>query len=188
MSAPIKSAPPSTPQPRPASLPASLADRPGHGESRPASQSTARRGDTDRARAAWQSQAADAPMAADGLFFSQLLVPPVGEEPSHSGFGGGSSFSMPLPAEGIPAQLIDELAQQLPVQTEHPFSVTLLMPNLGKVHVKANKRDSHWDIELGFARPDVLERLQSRQDACEYALTQALGHEVQLSLHDDFYS
>lgn len=127
-------------------------------------------------------------MAADGLFFSQLLVPPVGEEPSHSGFSGGSSLSMPLPAEGIPAQLIDELAQQLPAQAGQPFSVTLLMPNLGKVHVKANKRDSHWDIVLGFARPDVLARLQSRQDACEDALTQALGHDVQLSLHDDFYS
>lgn len=127
-------------------------------------------------------------MTADGAFFSQLLVPSVGEEPSHSGFGGGSSFSMPLQAEGVPAQLIDELAQQLPALAGQPFNVTLLMPNLGKVHVKANKRDSHWDIELGFARPDVLARLQSRQDACEDALTQALGHEVQLSLHDEFYS
>ncbi|KDD66126.1 hypothetical protein ABH912_005445 [Pseudomonas sp. BT76 TE3572] len=188
MSAPIKSTPPPTPQPKPAPRVAPPADRPGPSESRPASPSTAKRGETERGRVTWQHQAADTPMAADGLFFSQLLIPPVSEEPSHSGFAGGSNFSMPLPAEGVPTQLIDELAQQLPSQAGQPFSVTLLMPNLGKVHVKANKRDSHWEIELGFARPDVLARLQSRQDACEEALSQALGHDVQLSLHDDFYS
>jgi len=188
MNAPIKSAPPPTPLAKPAPRLPSPADRPGPVESRPAAHSTARRADPERARPALQSQTADTTVAADGLFFSQLLVPPVGEESSQSGFAGGSSFSLPLPAEGIPTQLIDELAQQLPAQAGHPFSVTLLMPNLGKMHVRANKRDSHWDIELGFARPDALKRLQSRQGACEDALAQALGHDVQLSLHDDFYT
>ncbi|WP_259696285.1 type III secretion system HrpP C-terminal domain-containing protein [Pseudomonas brassicacearum] len=119
---------------------------------------------------------------ADGVFFEQLLVSSGGSKGDQSGAGGGSGFNMFAPAEGVPTQLIDELALQLPAHGNRPFSATLLMPNLGKVQVRANKRDSRWAIELGFERSDVLERLSARHQACEDAFAQALGQDVELSM------
>jgi hypothetical protein len=113
-----------------------------------------------------------------------LLVQPVAEEPDHSGFSG-SVFCMSSPSDDVPIELIDELAQHLPGQPEGPFSVTLLMPNMGKVKVNASKRDNQWSVELRFARNDVLKRLQPRQHTCEQALANALGNEVELSFHED---
>jgi hypothetical protein len=118
------------------------------------------------------------------MFFSQLLVPLISEEKDHSGFAGSSFSSLP-PSESVPTQLIDELAQRLPSQPDGPFSITLLMPNIGKVQVNANKRDNQWNVELGFTRRGVLKRLQPHQRACENALAEALGLDVDLSFHEE---
>lgn len=143
-----------------------------------------RRADAERLRRLCDESAASASLSADGLFFSQLLVPAVTEQQSESSFAG-SHLSTLFPAEGVPVQLIDELAQRLPQQPDGPLSLTLLMPHLGKVQVNANKRDNQWSIELGFARRGVLKRLQPHQCNCESALEQALGCDVDLSLHEE---
>lgn len=182
MSTPIKHPP--RPQPQPQVQPRPVAREPAPGnDSRPAL-SGLRRGDVERPRSAWNQPSPGDALSADGLFFSQLLVPPVSEEPDQSGFGG-SSFNLLPQNESVPTQLIDELAQRLPAQPDGPFSVTLLMPSLGKVQVNATKRDNQWNIELGFARRAVLKRLQPHQQACASALAEALGHDVDLSFHED---
>ena len=145
---------------------------------------TVRRADAERLRRLCDESASPASLSADGMFFSQLLVTPVTEQQSESAFAG-SSFNTLFPIEGVPTQLIDELAQRLPQQPDGPLSLTLLMPNLGKVQVNASKRDNQWSVELRFARNDVLKRLQPRQHTCEQALANALGNEVELSFHED---
>lgn len=123
-------------------------------------------------------------MSTDGLFFSQLLVLPVGTEPDQQSFAGGG-VAFPVRAEQVPSQLIDELAQRLPDQPEGPLSFTLMMPNLGSVRVHSQKTDNRWNVQLGFARRDVLKRLQGHVGACRDSLSQALGLEVELDLHED---
>ncbi|WP_322114155.1 type III secretion system HrpP C-terminal domain-containing protein [Pseudomonas sp. KU26590] len=185
MNSPVQHTPRPQPQPR-AETPRAPTPSPSPaapGDTRQPS-ATVRRTDADRLRRLCDESALPESLSADGMFFSQLLVPPVTEEQSESGFAG-SSFSTLFPAEGVPTQLIDELAQRLPQQPDGPLSLTLLMPNLGKVQVNANKRDNQWSIELGFARRGVLKRLQPHQRNCESALEQALGCDVDLSLHEE---
>ena len=121
---------------------------------------------------------------ADSLFFEQLLTAPpsTGQDDQSDARGSTSTYSMFAPLDEVPTQLIEELALQLPSQGNRPFSATLLMPALGKVQIRANKRDSHWAIELGFERRDVLARVARHHQTCEDALAQALGRDVQLSL------
>lgn len=123
-------------------------------------------------------------MSADGLFFSQLLVPVVGESPEQQSFAGGSLEFSPK-VEAMPTRLIDEVAQRLPQQPTGPLNFTLLMPNLGKVRVNAEKTDNRWSIQLGFSRRDVLKRVNGHSRACRDALAQALGHDVDLDFHED---
>lgn len=144
-------------------------------------QAATRRGESDKIRPTAAGQSADQVLPADGLLFAQLLMPPGGALSDNASEGG---FGVPLQSEVMMAQLVDELVCQLPLQAEHPFNFTLSMPHLGKVQVKANKNATHWAIELSFDRPDTLTRLQSRQGTCEQALTQALRHPVQLSMHE----
>lgn len=118
----------------------------------------------------------------DGLFFSQLLIPPLGDEASEHGFAG-SSQSLPAMDEAISTQLIEELAQHLPSQAEEPLSFNLLLPNLGKIQVNAEKTDNRWRIQLGLSRRDQLQRLQGRSSACRAALEQAMGQCVDLHLY-----
>lgn len=123
-------------------------------------------------------------LSADATLFMQMLVPPppaYSDDQGNSG-NGSSSFSMFAPLDGIPTQLIDELAVQLPQHGNRPFNATLLMPNLGKVQIRAQKRESHWDIELGLERADMLERLTKHHGACQQAFAQALEHDVELRL------
>ncbi len=143
-----------------------------------------RRGEAERLRSTWHQTDPSEALSADGMFFSQLLVPAVGEQPDQSGFGGSALNLLP-PGDGVPTALIDELAERLPVQPDGPFSVTLLMPNLGRVQVNANKRDNQWSVELAFARRGVLSRLRPHQRACESALADALGQDVDLSFHQE---
>jgi hypothetical protein len=143
-----------------------------------------RRGDVERVRPLWSKPCPNDSLNADGMFFSQLLVPLISEETDHSGFAGSGFSRLPL-SESVPTQLIDELAQRLPSQPDGPFSITLLMPNMGKVQVNANKRDNQWNIELGFTRRGVLKRMQPHQRACENALTEALGLDVDLFFHEE---
>jgi hypothetical protein len=138
----------------------------------------------DRLRPALNPPTQPETTSADGLFFSQLLIPTVSEAPDHSGFSG-SGLSLVPPADGVPTQLIDELAQRLPSQPDGPFNVTLLMPYLGKVQVNACKRENHWSVDLGFAKKGVLKRLQPHQRACESALAEALGQDVDVSFHEE---
>lgn len=179
MSTPVQSAPRAHPQPQVRPTP----DTPSTStDTRPAL--GMRRGDTDRVRAAWKPSTQPETTNADGLFFSQLLIPTVSEEPDHSGFSG-SGLSLLPPADGVPTQLIDELAHRLPLHPDGPFNVTLLMPYLGKVQVNASKRENHWSVELGFAKKGVLKRLNPHQRACEGALAAALGQDVDLSFHEE---
>ncbi|RMS11527.1 Type III secretion system protein [Pseudomonas coronafaciens pv. garcae] len=144
----------------------------------------ASRSDAQTSRTAFGKSLTDTPVNADGLFFSQLLVPPVAEETDQQSFAGGG-ISFPMHADHVPTQLIDEIAQRLPDQPEGPLGFTLLMPNLGSVRVSASKADNRWNIQLGFARRDVLKRLSSHAGACRSSLSQALGQDVDLSMHEE---
>lgn len=177
-----KSLPASHVAAHPPQKPAPAATQPATGGT-PSSIPLPRRGELQRTRPTDTRPGADKGIEADGLFFQQLLIPVSSDQSDHSGSGGSSrSFSMFDPVEGVPTQLLDELALQLPEHANRPFSATLLMPSLGKVQIRANKRDSHWAIELGFERRDVLERLTQQHQACEEALAKALDHDVELSL------
>ncbi|WP_244158120.1 type III secretion system HrpP C-terminal domain-containing protein [Phytopseudomonas flavescens] len=123
-------------------------------------------------------------LMADGTVFAQLIQParPVSDE--GSGLGGGSA-AMAAKPDAVGAQLIEELAQRLPLAPPGAFTATLLMPNLGKVQVRAGKREGHWDVELGFTRRETFERLHGQRCACEAALAVALGSPVQLALLDE---
>jgi hypothetical protein len=173
------------PAPRPPQKPAPAAIQP-QADNSAASHSLPRRNEPERGRLADsrlnQGRDTTRHLDADGLFFEQLLMPSGSGKGDQSGAGGGSGFNMFAAAESLPTQLIDELALQLPAHGDRPFSATLLMPNLGKVQVRANKRDSRWAIELGFERSDVLARLSARHQACEDAFADALGHNVELSM------
>lgn len=185
MTPPIKPAQksPTAPQrPAPTELPAA----PSSGK-RPVFGSPVR-SDAHGNRTTLNRQSPDMPMSTDGLFFSQLLVLPVGTEPDQQGFAGGGSVTFPVRAEQVPSQLIDELARSLPDQPEGPLSFTLMMPNLGSVRVHAHKTDNRWNVQLGFARRDVLKRLQGHVGACRDSLSQALGLDVELDLHEDLES
>ena len=143
-----------------------------------------KRSETPRSRAA--DSRSDTPRVpdADSLWFEQLLaLPATGQEAQSDARGGASNYSLFAPFDGMPTQLIDQLALQLPALGRRPFSATLLMPTLGKVQVRAHKRDSCWAIDLAFERAEVLQRVNRHHSACESALTQALGHDVELSLH-----
>ncbi|KPX26420.1 Type III secretion system protein [Pseudomonas amygdali pv. morsprunorum] len=170
----VHATPPSAPTQR---APDKADDKP------PAFGSTTRT-DMPKVRFAQNRSATETPESADGLFFSQLLIPQVGEEPDQQGFGG-SSIALPAHAENVPTQLIDELAQRLPEQPAGPLAFTLLMPSLGTVRVNAEKTEHRWSIQLGFARRDVLKRLQGHTGACRDSLSRALGHDVELDLHED---
>ncbi|WP_434698160.1 type III secretion system HrpP C-terminal domain-containing protein [Pseudomonas sp. D1-1] len=180
MTTPIKQ---SLPQRPAAPTPSAAATRPSAAAS---STPPGRAAETQRNRTGDPGSASDGTrqLSADAMLFMQMLVPPP---PAYSGDqgnsgNGSSSFSMFAPLDGIPTQLIDELAVQLPQHGNRPFSATLLMPNLGKVQIRAQKRDSHWDIELGLERADVLERLSKHHGACQQAFAQALEHDVELRL------
>ena len=121
---------------------------------------------------------------ADSLWFEQLLaLPASGQEAQSDSQGGTSNAGLFAAFDGVPTQLIEQLTLQLPALGRRPLCATVLMPTLGKVQVRASKRDSIWAIELGFERADSLQRVSRHQGACERALAQALGHDVELSLH-----
>lgn len=200
MPIPIKHAPKPQPTPRaaehpehdehkaPAPLPAR---RPLTFDRASAGMNEKRTGAAGTGRSDWQSgrstsrrSVEDESMNADGLFFSQLLVPSVSEEPDQQSFAG-SNLDFSGTTEPVPAQLIDEVAQRLPDQPAGPLNFTLLMPNLGQVRVNAEKSEARWNIQLGFNRRDVLKRLQGRTGACRDALALAMGHDVDLHLHED---
>ncbi|RMN29920.1 HrpP [Pseudomonas cannabina] len=142
------------------------------------------RGDSLSGRSSTSRLLQDEPMSADGLFFSQLLIAPVSEEPEQHSFAG-SSLDFSAKAEAVPTQLINELAQRLPEQPPGPLNFTLLMPTLGKVRVNAEKTDNRWSIQLGFSRRDVFKRVSGHSRACRDALAQTLGHDVDLDFHED---
>ncbi|RMP17131.1 Type III secretion protein HrpP [Pseudomonas syringae pv. delphinii] len=186
MTAPIKTpakAPPAPQRSAPVERPATTLSEKPFGEKRPAFGGLGR-GDVQNSRSALSKALQDTPVSADGMFFSQLLVPPVSAEPDQQGFGGGG-IAFPVRAEQVPTQLIDELAQRLPDQPDGPLSFTLLMPNLGSVRVNANKTENRWSVQLGFARRDVLKRLSAHTGACRDSLSQALGQDVELDMHED---
>ncbi|KPX46147.1 type III secretion system HrpP C-terminal domain-containing protein [Pseudomonas syringae pv. tagetis] len=187
MTAPIKT-PAKAPAPpvreKPAeSLPTAFSARPA-GDKRAAS-GGALRSDLQASRSAFNRSTADTPINADGLFFSQLLVPPVVAQSDQQSFAGGA-IAFSVRAENVPTELIDEVVQRLPDQPDGPLAFTLLMPNLGSVRVNASKADNRWSIQLGFARRDVLKRLHGHAGACRESLSEALGQDVDLSMHEDF--
>ncbi|WP_223536854.1 type III secretion system HrpP C-terminal domain-containing protein [Pseudomonas sp. GL-B-16] len=134
-------------------------------------------------RTVWSNRGAEALPTADGQYFAQLIGL-VDEGGGQQGWGGGA-IAMTTQSEEVPMDLMDELAQHLSKDPMSALDVTLLMPNLGRIEVRANARGGRWEVELGFARRDVLKRLQPRQRSCEAALAKALGKPVELSMLDE---
>jgi hypothetical protein len=178
MSEPIKTASP--PHVRPQEI-----ARPNSTETQRLNQSSIRRSETERSHTSSSRQATDERMLGDAQVFAQLLMPQDNKNEGQSSAPGGG-FNLPVQLDEMSTQLVDDLTEKLSTEVRGSFSVTLKMPNLGKVYVKANKTENHWAIELGFDRADVLARLQSRQGDCERALKDALGNDVQLSLRQNF--
>lgn len=119
--------------------------------------------------------------ASDGFFFENLMVMGVGERQSdnqtpHDG-SPGASLSAPAMA-----QLVEELSTHWLAQTGENISVTLFMPKLGKILLKAQQRPGYLELELGFAEPDALQRVQNTHADCEDAMSQACGIPVELVL------
>jgi hypothetical protein len=143
-----------------------------------------RRTESERLRSSGFGREPEAALSADGLLFFQMIQP-VGEDNRHQDLGSSAGLVLPISSEEIPTQLIDELVQRLAKDSLAPLNLTLLMPSLGKVQVRATKRDNHWNVELGFSRRDVFKRLRSQERACQSALTDALGLPVELSMLDE---
>lgn len=142
-----------------------------------------RRSETERIRKLWSTHGVDAPSTLDGQYFAQLigLVDDGGKQHDW----GGGAIAMPLHNEEIPMDLMDELTQRLSKDPTSALNITLLMPSLGRVDVRATPQNGHWNIELGFARREALKRLRPRERSCETALTEALGQPVTLSMLDE---
>ncbi|CAM3906773.1 type III secretion system HrpP C-terminal domain-containing protein [Ectopseudomonas alcaliphila] len=141
-----------------------------------------RRGDFESSLSSWSNSAA--PTLADGQLFAQLLQP-VHQGGDQSGFGGSGVASFQARPDGMAGELVDELTQRLPSLPSGPISITLLMPNLGRVQVRAGKRDQQLEVELGFERQDVLERLRAQEHSCASALSEALGLPVRLWMREE---
>jgi hypothetical protein len=172
--------PPKPPTP----VPAPARDREsGSGKEKLAPPATARRGEGDRLRTLWSNRGAEVLPTVDGQYFAQLIGL-VDEGGGQQGWGGGA-IAMTTQSEEVPMDLMDELTKHLSKNPMSTLEVTLLMPNLGRIEVRANVRGGRWEVELGFARRDVLRRLQPRQGSCEAALTDALGQPVELSMLDE---
>lgn len=148
-------------------------------QNRPLNQSLNGRACSSPNRAQPGGACANTAWVPDGLFFSQLLIPQVGTAPEQEGFGSGQ-LSFAATSQPVPAQLIEELAQQLPAQASGPLGFTLLMPNLGEIQVNADWLGSRWNVQLGFKRRDVLARVQGHAQACRQALEDATGQAVTL--------
>ncbi|WP_238938694.1 type III secretion system HrpP C-terminal domain-containing protein [Pseudomonas typographi] len=171
--------------PNPPSPTVAAVSTPAPGKSGPVALPAApRRAESERLRSLGPGREPEASLGADGQLFSQLIQP-VGEGPEHQGLGGGGAIALPVQHDDMPTELIDELAQRLAKDPLATLDVTLLMPTLGKVQVRASPRQGHWGIELGFTRRDVLRRLRPRQRNCEAALAAALGQPVTLSMLDE---
>ena len=110
-----------------------------------------RRGESERLRSVRPEHETEHILNADGLYFSQLIQP-FSSDAVQQDLGGSAGVALPLQAEEAPAELIDELVQQLTRNSVAPLAVTVLMPNLGKVQVKVTRHNDHWGIELGFSR------------------------------------
>lgn len=145
---------------------------------------TMRRGEPDLRSPMQRMETPSSALMADGMVFAQLIQPagPISDDDSGLG-GGGAALATKPDAAG--AQLVDELAQRLPIAPPGTFTATLLMPNLGKVQVRAGKREGHWDVELGLARRETFKRLHSQRGACEAALATAMGSPVRLAMVDE---
>ena len=141
-----------------------------------------RRGDFESSLSSCSNSAA--PTLADGQLFAQLLQP-VHQGGDQSGFGGSGVASFQARPDGMAGELVDELTQRLPSMPSGPISITLLMPNLGRVQVRAGKRDQQLEVELGFERLDVLERLRAQEHSCASALSEALGLPVRLWMREE---
>ncbi|MBA1246289.1 flagellar hook-length control protein FliK (plasmid) [Pseudomonas luteola] len=146
-----------------------------------------RRGENERLRSLSPEHETEHVLNADGLFFSQLIQP-VSSDAGQQDLGGSAGVALSVQTEEAPAELIDELVQQLTRNSVAPLAVTVLMPNLGKVQVKVTRHNDHWGIELGFSRREILSRLRPHQRACESALTNALGDPVELSMLEEAYT
>jgi hypothetical protein len=172
-----ESRPPSPP--RPVAMPA-----PAPEPSKPGLAAAPRRGDSERARGAWLHREPDAALSGDGQLFSQLIQP-ADARPGDQGLGGGRGIAWAAQAEEVPGEWIDTLAQRLGKAPLEALDVTLLMPHLGTVNVRATPGQGQWRVELGFTRRDVLRRLRPRERQCEAALANALGQPVELALYDE---
>ncbi|WP_437883130.1 type III secretion system HrpP C-terminal domain-containing protein [Pseudomonas sp. LRF_L74] len=143
-----------------------------------------RRSDTDIGRLLAALETTSPTLMADGVLFNQLIQPVARSTDQGDGVGG-SGFAPSALADVATAQLVDELAQRLPETLAGAFNVSLLMPNLGRIQVRAGKRDNQWDINLGFARRSAFERVQSCRGECEAALANVLAQPVNLTMSSE---
>ncbi len=150
----------------------------------PSAPAMSQRGEIDLRSLIQGLETSSSSIKADGLVFAQLIQPIKQISDDSSGLGTGSGVLSPKP-DAMGTQLVDELVQRLPIAPPGAFTVTLLMPNLGKVQVRAGKREGHWEVELGFARRSTFERLHPQQSTCEAALASAMGSSIRLSMVDE---
>lgn len=143
-----------------------------------------RRGDIDLRMLTQGVDLSPSALMADGLVFAQLIQPAQAVSDEGSGLGGGQTAAAGKP-DAAASQLVDELAQRLPIAPPGAFTATLLMPNLGRIQVRAGKRDDQWEVELGCARRETFERLRGQRGACEASLAEAMGSPVRLALVDE---
>lgn len=156
------------------------------GMKHPGAAASSRRGEIDFRTLIQGLETSSSLVRGDGLVFAQLIQPAsqLSDDDDGSSLGGGSGILAANP-DTMGTQLVDELVQRLPVAPPAAFTVTLLMPNLGKVQVRAGKREDLWEVELGFARRSTFERLKPQQNACEAALAAAMGSSVRLCMVDE---
>lgn len=165
--------------PRPVANPA-----PAPEPAKPALATPPRRSESERLRGNGFSREAEAVPSGDSHFFSQLILP-ADARSGDEGMGGNRSVAWAAPAEETSGEWIGTLAQHLSKAPPEGLEITVLMPNLGNVHVRATPQPGQWRIELGFARRDVARRLRPRERQCEAAFADALGKPVELAMYDE---
>lgn len=124
----------------------------------------------------------------DGMFFEQLLSFNGGggngsQQQQQSDDSFGSSTTGPL-APSAMNELVEELSFALPTEARQPLNITLFMPNLGRIGVKAMQTMGNWDIELAFAQVLAKAKVEASHSECEAAMSKALGRRVSLRLRN----
>ncbi|MFO2462321.1 type III secretion system HrpP C-terminal domain-containing protein [Pseudomonas sp. 15FMM2] len=111
---------------------------------------------------------------------SQLFAQYLGDE------SGGEGFSSRMPEQVSPLgdQTIDALAEQLEMRlsgvSQWPLNMTLYMPRLGRINVRAGHENQSWDITLEAEEARTSIWLAGVRQGCQERLCRGLGQPVSL--------